>query len=347
MLFRSGVVVLPHKQRDVLLKQHRYFLSEHFSRLYPVQNYFATGEKGKDNPRDKFLKQLSADNTSLIALQCRRALPNKKQVRLMWGKGVSSVSGIATRADQPIAFDTRETFTARLNCERVNAKSDCIPILPMTLSFSAPIPTAAAKNVVLIGADGKRYTPEVKAQEGEPHDWISEAKFVGPFPEKAQFKLEIPAGLKDDAGRELANRERFPLTVKTDEYPPLAKFAANFGIIEAKGDPALPVTVRNIEDKILLKAATVPGKTLYVGGIGAEQKIITLLSRLRYMEGKDEATFFSGAEKTKSILLPKPGGKKEFEVIGIPLREPGLHVVEIASPRLGAALLQKIGRAHV
>ncbi|MEO6025102.1 MAG: MG2 domain-containing protein [Burkholderiales bacterium] len=338
---KVGVTVLPHKERDVLLKEHRYFLSEHFSRLYPGENFFATVEKGKNNPRDKFLKQLAAENSSLFALQCKRALPNKKQVRLMWSKGVSSVSGIANRADQPIAFETRETFNARLNCERVNAKSDCIPLLPITLSFSASIATAAAKTVMLIGADGKRYSPEVKSHEGEPQDWISELKFVGPFPEKAQFNLEIPAGLKDDAGRELANRERFPLTVKTDEYPPLAKFAANFGIIEAKGDRVLPVTVRNIEDKISLKAATVPGKTMHVGSIGAEQKIIALLSRLRYMENKENTSFFSGAEQTKAILLPKPGGKKEFEVIGIPLKEPGFHVVEIASPRLGAALLQK------
>ncbi len=106
----------------------------------------------------------------------------------------------------------------------------------------------------------------------------------------------------------------------------------------------MPVTVRNLEDKISLKLTTVdpiPGKTLHVGGIGAEEKIISLLTRLRMRENSPEKSFFTGAEKTQAIMLPKPGGKKTFEVIGIPLKQPGLHVVEIASPRFGQALLQK------
>ena len=59
--------------------------------------------------------------------------------------------------------------------------------------------------------------------------------------------IEIPAELIDDAGRKLANQKRFPLQVRTDEYPPLAKFPARFGIIELKGDGMMPVTLRNLE----------------------------------------------------------------------------------------------------
>ena len=43
--------------------------------------------------------------------------------------------------------------------------------------------------------------------------------FKGPFPEKTTFSLEIPAGLKDDAGRVPVNAAAFPLTVKTDAFP--------------------------------------------------------------------------------------------------------------------------------
>ena len=35
----------------------------------------------------------------------------------------------------------------------------------------------------------------------------------------------------------------------TDQFPPLAKFSARFGIIES-ADPVLPVTVRNLEAQI-------------------------------------------------------------------------------------------------
>jgi len=38
------------------------------------------------------------------------------------------------------------------------------------------------------------------------------------------------------------------------------------------------------------------------------------------------------------FTLPKPHGRRAFEVIGIPLREPGFYAVELESPRLGAAL---------
>jgi penicillin-binding protein 1C len=35
--------------------------------------------------------------------------------------------------------------------------------------------------------------------------------------------------------------------VKTAEFPPLAKFAARFGIVKWKADPTLPVILRNLE----------------------------------------------------------------------------------------------------
>ena len=341
---KVGVKVLSNAERDLLLRQNRYFLSEHFGRLFPGHDFFAAATKDKENSKQRFLKEIAQPDTSLFALQCKRGLPNSKIVRLIWGKGVSSVSGVATRENQALAYETRGTFTARLYCERVNDKSDCIPLLPITLNFSEPIAVADAKKIILTSADGKLYAPQTKSSEGEPSDWLSAVSFKGPFPEKMQFKLEIPAGIKDDSRRELANRDRFPLTVKTDEDPPIAKFPASFGVIESKADPALPITVRNIEDKISMKLASVdaiPGKKLHVGGIGSEEKIISLLTRFRIREYAPEKSFFSGLDKTQSIALPKPGGKKEFEVIGIPLKQPGLHIVEIASPRLGQALLAK------
>ena len=341
---KVGVKILSNADRDLLLREHRYFLSEHFGRLFPGQDFNAPTTKDKPSPRQLFLKQIGAPDTRLIALQCKRGLPNSKAVRLIWGKGVTSASGVATRENQALAYETRGAFNARLNCERVNVSSDCIPLLPMSLYFSAPISIADAKKIVLVAADGKRYTPALQPQEGEPEEWLNAVIFKGPFPEKMQFKLEIPTGIKDDGGRVLANRERFPLTVKTDENPPLVKFSARFGVIELNADPAMPVTVRNIEDPISMKLThveAIPGKTIHVGGSGAEERIISILTRLRIREYEPEKSFFSGVDKTQAIALPKPGGKKQFEVIGIPFKQPGLHVVEIASPRLGQALLAK------
>ena len=339
---KVGVKLLPNAERDLLLRQNRYFLSQHFGRLYPGRDFFAATTK--DNFKQRFLKEIAEPNSSLFALQCKRGLPNSKSVRLIWGKGTSSATGIATREDQALAFETRGTFSARLTCERVNEKSDCIPLLPITLVFSESIARTDAAKITLTATDGKKYLADTAALEGEAEGWLTVVSFKGPFPEKTPFKLDIPAALKDDSGRELANRDRFPMTVKTDEHPPLAKFAASFGVIELKADPAMPITVRNIEDKISMKQTSIdviPGKTLHVGGAGAEEKVISLLARFRTHEYDPEKPFFSAADKTQTIALPKPGGKKEFEVIGIPLKQPGLHVVEIASPRLGQALFAR------
>ncbi|MEQ1879210.1 MAG: MG2 domain-containing protein, partial [Bdellovibrionia bacterium] len=42
----------------------------------------------------------------------------------------------------------------------------------------------------------------------------------------------------------------------------------------------------------------------------------------------------------KSFQIPKPAGPREFELVGIPLKEPGLHVIEVESPILGQALIE-------
>src|SRR5690606_13990042 len=93
---------------------------------------------------------------------------------------------------------------------------------------------------------------------------VSDVKFASPLPASTDAKLVMPAGIKDESGRVLANAERFPLDVRFDEAPPLVKFAAPFGIIEAKEGGVLPVTVRNVEDGLQGKGLTVAGQHMRV-----------------------------------------------------------------------------------
>lgn len=55
------------------------------------------------------------------------------------------------------------------------------------------------------------------------------------------------------------------------------------------------------------------------------------------------------APGVQKLAVPKPSGDapRPFEVVGIPLQEPGFHVVEIASPMLGEALLGKRAPMYV
>jgi uncharacterized protein YfaS (alpha-2-macroglobulin family) len=49
-------------------------------------------------------------------------------------------------------------------------------------------------------------------------------------------------------------------------------------------------------------------------------------------------SIFNESDKRKSFTITKPLGRKAFEVVGIPLKDPGFYMVELKSPRLGEVL---------
>ncbi|MGK5037998.1 alpha-2-macroglobulin family protein [Janthinobacterium sp. LB3P118] len=298
----------------------------------------------------------------VTVLQCKRSFPANAKVSLVWGEGIASASGIATDKAQTLQFRTRPDFTAKFSCERSNPKEQCIPFLPMRLQFSAPVKASLVRAMTLTGG-GKTYAPTISKEE-EKAEFVQYVTFNGPFPVQASFVLSLPPKLTDDAGRALLNRARFPMTVRTGEQPPLLKFPAPFGIIEAKGDGLLPVTVRNIEPVLSGKEVTTPsaaatGATLRVSD-NDDKFIIEWMQRLagngdggEYWQpyaqyaGNMSKSVLAGAADARPISLPRPDGKKTFEVIGIPLQKPGFYVVELASPILGKVLLGKPTTAYI
>ncbi|MBT5413618.1 MAG: hypothetical protein HOK81_03355, partial [Rhodospirillaceae bacterium] len=293
----------------------------------------------------------------IVALRCQRTLPPESQVHLVWGAGVETLDGIATGQDQSIAFRVRPTFLARFSCEKVNADAACLPMRPMTLTFNTPIPRAAAAKISLIGADGGVHEAMIDGPEEIP--FVARVTFPGPFEEMASFRIELPAGLVDDSGRLLANAVGFPLEVATDSLPPLAKFPGEFGILELEEGGVLPVTLRDLEPEVAARqtgfADAMPARSLRLTDDDAliarwMQRVVEAMQRSgewvqgddgghRWVERTGSESVFSGDDETSAFLVPKPNGPKSFEVVGIPLKEPGFHVVELASPKLGAALL--------
>ncbi len=200
------------------------------------------------NERRKILKTINhkGDEGLVVLVQARQTFPDSAVVKLIWGRDVTSDSGVTTETDQVLSFRTREPFRAEFWCTRENANRDCIPLLPMGLHFTAPILVKLAEQIVITGPKEKKWQGKISDSDSR-RGIVSYLTFPGPFPEKSKLALHIPGEIKDEAGRILSNADKFPLTVTTDTYPPLAKFAARFGIIEAKGDRLLPVTIRNIE----------------------------------------------------------------------------------------------------
>jgi hypothetical protein len=372
---RIAVKLVPPAQRRELLAAQRSFV-DRFLHAWLVST--RTGESRPITLRDfikgsdyeKFLNAKPEDSP-IVALACQRRLPNNAQVRLIWGKGIKSASGIATEAERALAFQVREEFRAQFHCERVNANADCIPILPLTLSFNAPVPRAQAREIRLKTPDGKLLRPTLgNDDDDQAAATVTTAVFPGPFAERASYVLQLPKGMVDDGGRALDNHELFPLTIRTDDDPPLAKFPARFGIIEHHADPTLPVTLRNLEaqlDTSLLKVAGPEGTSLmdkvkqswgaiFSGDKGKQEpvtgtvvrlwqdavpQILLALKQLNEWRGREgERSLFesTGLREPQRFALPKPLGERAFEVVGIPLKEPGFYVVELASPKLGAAL---------
>ena len=299
------------------------------------------------------------------AVQCSRQLPPGAKVKLVLAKGLASKSGVVRSIDQTLSFEVRPSFTAAFNCTRENARQACAPMTDMRLEFTDIVSAERLKAIRLEGK-GRTWMPIPNAAEGDGYgdeggtgadDFIAGnvATFRGPFPAEASYTLTLPADFRDDSGRMLVNASRFPLAVKTAAYPPLAKFSANFGVIE-KTAGAVPLTVRNLE----------------TGGVQGQARLFTLkltdsdtdlLKWLqRFEKHQSEQSCFQCTDRDEngrrlkpdprsfSLLtrestatvqtLPRTLPAKEFEVIGLPVPQTGIYVHEVESRWLGKSLME-------
>ncbi|HVN79633.1 MAG TPA: MG2 domain-containing protein, partial [Terriglobia bacterium] len=348
---------------DSSLNNHVYFSVEGITERVAVRVI-----QGED--RDRILKseRWIAQNwkSPLVLVQPKRHFPNSAKVRLVWGKEVATESGLANDQDQILPFIVRPPFTAALQCLRVNPEAGCVPISRIHLALSAPVAWDKVSKAVIKDVTGRQWVPKRGEWEEDSDREIQTMSFEGPFPEKAELKMYLPSGLHDDAGRPLSNASKFPLTFRTDEYPPLVKFSADFGILELHSDPALPVTLRNVEPEVSARSLGVnegessihPEELISKTSIGNEEMEGRLLrippgranqimlwlqkvkSRDPWHDGNISVFGPDAQELTKGFKVPKLQGAKSFEVVGIPLPQPGFYIVEIASELLGAALLE-------
>ncbi|MDF0488093.1 MG2 domain-containing protein [Sphingomonas sp. H39-1-10] len=296
----------------------------------------------------------------VTALKCHRPLPPGRDMALVWGANIASAGGKTAGADQRFDYTVRKPFSARFECSRVNAQAGCSPVEKAYVRFTAPIAMSAAQAIRITTVDGKAIAPKFDKDDAKKAT-ISDITFDAPLPTATTAKVTLPAGLKDESGRVLSNAERFPLDVKFDEAPPLIKFAAPFGILEAKQGGVLPVTVRNVEPALQGQSLAMPGQSLRVSGSDGEvaQWLRTVAkageekSHTVKRGGKDVRINDTGAAailsagQGKALSLGLPGKGKDFEVFGIPLGKPGFYVVELASPVLGQALLGRNAPRYV
>ncbi len=303
-----------------------------------------------------------------LTVQCARKLSADARVSIVYGKGITTpqVGGtvVANTVEKRFNYRVREPFSASFSCERENAQSACLPIMPMQLRFNAPITRKQAQAITLKSSAG---TIKPAIEDGEGDSAIQNLQFKPPFAEDTDYRIELPSGFTDTAGRTLRNAESFPLKTRTAGAPPLAKFSAgSFGVIErfaeapsdkTASNALLPITLRNVEQALPLKALTERRQAGQISDMSLTQDadIISWYLRVQRANNSERETrerpLLTGNVPTRKLELPAPsaaeaGKGRPFEVVGIPL-SPGFHVVELASQKLGAALLdEKLGKSR-
>ncbi|WP_436303125.1 alpha-2-macroglobulin family protein [Variovorax sp. LjRoot290] len=323
-----------------------------------------------------FSRDKEAEKTPLhfVTLQCNRTLTPGGRVQLVYGKGVATPSGVLNNIERRLSFQVREPFAVSFSCERESAQSACLPLKPMVLQFNAPVSRKLAAQITLKGG-GKTIKPKFDDENAAEDAVVDSVSFPPPFAEQTPFTIELPAKFVDASGRALASPDSFPLKVATGAMPPLAKFAASpFGVVERLAEPGgaalMPVTVRRVEPALQVQALT-PGKVSDMNP-KTDAEIIAWFRKVRRYDSnytidrkeaardvkgalpkvidKDEreriqtrmVSLLGGQANVKTLDMPKAegGDPRPFEVIGIPLT-PGFHVLEIASQKLGDALLDE------
>lgn len=347
------------------LAEHAYCRAEDVGERIPVHVFDAAHTE----ELRKALK-LSAQ-PHYVALTCKRRMTAGSRMQLVYGAGVTMPSGVRNRAAQTFDYNVREAFAAELQCQRERANAGCLPIRDVLLSFTAPVPATQARQVQL--QQGSQHI--AATLETDKAEAVTELRFKGPFTPLATYQLHLPANLQDDAGRSLANVAAFPLAVAMGDTPPLVKFAAApFGVLERfaegkDGTAVLPVTVRRVEamDGSVPAGAQVRHLRLqqdadiirwwdkvqrydrsHVNRKQAQKELHAPLPRPldeddSHMVATRTVSLLNGETHVHAVQLPRAqnDGPRELEVVGIPLKEPGLHVLEVESPRLGAALLDE------
>ena len=142
--------------------------------------------------------------------------------------------------------------------------------------------------------------------------------------------------------------------------------------------PALGLSLRNVEANLVTEQMLVSAGQVGAMAVKDDEEVLAWYARMRqlnysWMINADSLKNIMGRDfrvtapvdengmldlrgqpllagkDVKKLDLPGMDQKDErpFELIGVPLKDPGFHVLEVASPRLGASLLESAGTMYV
>ena len=121
------------------------------------QSFLSDAQLADDPPSDPAARRAAL--STVMALKCRRPLPPKHDMALVWPAAITDLHGKPVGRDQRFDFTVRAAFAANFECSRVNGRAACNPVTPAHLRFTAPIDRAVALAARLRFADGSERAP--------------------------------------------------------------------------------------------------------------------------------------------------------------------------------------------
>ena len=328
--------------------------------------------------RQNGVKPAAASSWLLLACQRPLPAETKVRLVWGPGIVSAAEPALRTRQAQPFQWTVRPRLTAEFSCERERANAPCLPLRPFTVRFSAPVSRSAAMAARLTPTGGAPIAPqadpnargdtlsELRFAAPLPENTRLRLSLPAGLQDDAgralanasSFPLDVATG-------------GFPPLAKFAGAP--------FGIVEAGPDAMLPLTLRHVQADLQgastggrlavrrLDASTPDVEVLrwiarlerhHEGQISAreaglpasvwtvDERVVDGRGRTRTVKrerfvGTREVSLLAGdALATRQDLPALPGSApRATEVLGVPLPQPGYHVVEVESRILGDALL--------
>lgn len=268
----------------------------------------------------------------MIAVKCEGELPTAQDITLIWGKGISSPSGVSSENDQILKYVVRGPLMFRYDCGGWGEYGKACPYdQAINVLFTAPVKRSQLEAITLALPDGTVVGPKPPGVQGE---FLQSISFAPPFPPLGKVVLHVPGDVSDDTGRQLGVGASLYREIRIADVPSVIAFTAwrhETAVLERKLGGIATVLLQNVETELPLKIMKLPDD---------DKQIVEWISRVRnnfHLYAWREPVLDAAMGNVESRVLRKQHGEKTREILGIELKHPGLYLLETASGRVHGA----------
>lgn len=286
----------------------------------------------------------------------------------------------ASAQAQVLEYEVRPPFMARLTCTRERAGRPCLPVTPVNLTFTAPVARDQIRQIRLAAGDAlmPAALPEYEDDPGFvssvtfPGPFPPQSALMLSLPSGLRDDAGRLLENADSFPLKVDVADYPPLAkFASGTFGVIERFAQAPPGVGKSESAAVPVTLRHVEARPVMRDLRASsGRVGQLRSID-DADVLRWYARLQRLDSgrwsdrqvqdilagraprplQDDSQA-STDSRAVSALKDQPavryldlpaapeGGLYPFEVIGVPLDDPGFHILEIESPRLGESLLE-------